>query len=553
MDGVQGVCNTPLHHHAIRGFRISFFGALLSATREILCPAPRIQTPRNGFTAQSIALQDERVRALKDIAPRQRVHLPASEEARPILPFSAQDAQHHPLTLRSSTHTLPPPSTQKSEAPTVDVLTADTPIANSVTIDPLTADSLTAESASVDSPTVESASVDSPSVDSPSVNSPSVVVSASPIPDITAPSGASAAQAPPSKRPCAYAPTPRTIKMFLDQYVIAQENAKKKLAVAVYNHYNRVEYMQKRPSYGVELHKSNVLLLGPSGSGKTLLAQSLARSLHVPFAMADATSLTEAGYIGQDVEQILARLYQAADGDKQKTQRGIIYIDEIDKIARKPSASATRDVSGEGVQQSLLKILEGTSAIIPGTRGRSQSGDEGVQIDTSHILFICGGAFVGLEEIIARRLAGQEPSIGDLLASVVSTDDLLKQVLPEDLIRYGMLPEFIGRLPVCATLDPLDQDALVRILVEPKNSLVCQYQQMLSFEGIKLHFDADALSAIAEKALRQKVGARGLRMILEEIMLDILYEIPSREGIREITLTRPIIEGHQPIPSLWES
>ncbi|MCB9638018.1 MAG: ATP-dependent Clp protease ATP-binding subunit ClpX [Myxococcales bacterium] len=356
----------------------------------------------------------------------------------------------------------------------------------------------------------------------------------------------------PSKRPCSYAPSPRAIKAFLDQYVIDQELAKKKLSVAVYNHYHRIEYMRKLPPYGVELNKSNVLLIGPSGSGKTLLAQSLARSLHVPFAVADATTLTEAGYMGQDVEHVLVRLYQAAGCDKQKTERGIIYIDEIDKIARKSASSTTaRDVSGEGVQQALLKLLEGTTALIPGTRGRSQPGDDMVQIDTSNILFICGGAFVGLEDTIARRLAGQETSIGDILASVVDSTDLLKQMLPEDLIHYGMLPEFVGRLPVLATLEQLDHQALVRILVEPKNSLVRQYQQILSFEGVHLEFQDDALDAIAEKALRQKVGARGLRMILEEIMLEIMYEIPSIEGLKQLHITREIVEGTLPTASLW--
>ncbi len=487
---------------------------------------------------------DERLRTLKDIAPHRRVHFPASSEARSIQPFVAQDADNHPLTLRSFTPTdetpVDPPPSQPihSEAPSPSQpIHSEAPPPSQPT-PRIVPPSLAAEHPNVAHP------------EHPNVAHPEPALSVGVLSE-EVPSSSVRSAPPLPKHPCGYAPPPRAIKEFLDQYVIAQEQAKKKLAVAVYSHYHRVEYMQKRPSYGVELHKSNVLLIGPSGTGKTLLAQSLARSLHVPFAMADATSLTEAGYVGQDVEQMLTRLYQAAEGDKQRTERGIIYIDEIDKIARKSAASATRDISGEGVQQSLLKLLEGTSAILPGTRGRSQSGDEGVQIDTSNILFLCGGAFVGIEEIIARRLAGQEQAIGDLLASVVSTDDLLKQVLPEDLVRYGMLPELIGRLPVCATLDPLDHAALVRILTEPKNSLVAQYKQMLSFEGVQLVFEPAALDAIAEKALRQKVGARGLRMILEDIMLDILYEIPSREGIRTLTLTRDIVEGHHPTSALW--
>ncbi|MCK6509803.1 ATP-dependent Clp protease ATP-binding subunit ClpX [Myxococcota bacterium] len=489
---------------------------------------------------------------MKDIAPHRRVHFPASSEARSIQPFIAQDADNHPLTLRSLTPDDGPPL---HPSPSQPIHAEPTPPSQPIHAEPTPpSQPIHAEPTPLSQPMhAEPTPLSQPIHEEPTPLSQPIHEEPTPLsqPIHEEPSSSVRSAPPLPKRPCGYAPTPRAIKEFLDRYVIAQEQAKKKLAVAVYSHYHRVEYMQKRPAYGVELHKSNVLLIGPSGTGKTLLAQSLARSLHVPFAMADATSLTEAGYVGQDVEQMLTRLYQAAEGDKQRTERGILYIDEIDKIARKPSASATRDISGEGVQQSLLKLLEGTSAILPGTRGRSQSGDEGVQIDTSNILFICGGAFVGIEEIIARRLAGQEQAIGDLLASVVSTDDLLRQVLPEDLVRYGMLPELIGRLPVCATLDPLDHAALVRILTEPKNSLVAQYKQMLSFEGVQLVFEPAALDAIAEKALRQKVGARGLRMILEELMLDILYEIPSREGIRTLTLTRDIVEGHHPTSALW--
>ena len=354
------------------------------------------------------------------------------------------------------------------------------------------------------------------------------------------------------KKPCAYAPPPREIKSFLDQYVIAQNTAKKKLAVAVYNHYNRIEYMRTLPPYGVELTKSNILLIGSSGTGKTLLAESLARSLHVPFAIADATTLTEAGYTGQDVEHTILRLYQAAGEDKEKTERGIIFIDEIDKIARKSaSATVSRDVSGEGVQQSLLKLLEGTEVILPKNKGRSHPGDDFVKIDTSAILFICGGAFVGLDEIVAKRLACDEATLGQLLSSFASPSDFIQHTLPEDLIKFGMIPEFMGRLPILAPLHDLDLEALTRILTEPKNSLVRQYQQILSFEGVTLRFDDDALRAIAQRALTQKIGARGLRSILEEIMLDVIFEIPSLQAPREMTLTAPIIRGEIPIASLW--
>lgn len=357
--------------------------------------------------------------------------------------------------------------------------------------------------------------------------------------------------------PCAVAPTPREIKQFLDQHVIAQTQAKKKLSVAVYNHYHRVDYMRSRPPYGVELNKSNVLMIGPSGSGKTLLAQTMARCLQVPFAMADATSLTEAGYMGEDVEHVLVRLLQNADNDVERAERGIIYIDEIDKIMRKSEGpSLSRDVSGEGVQQSLLKILEGTVAQLPFKQGRKHPGDDFIPLDTSHILFLCGGAFVGLEKIVARRLLEtakqQVEEQGDVKEQFdLSTDGLLKRLLPEDLVQFGMLPELIGRLPVVAALEELDHETLVRILKEPKNSLVRQYQQILSFEGITLSFEDEALDAIAERALERQIGARGLRMIVEEIMLEVMFEVPSIKGLKKLVVTRDIVEGVELINKQW--